>query len=141
VCSLNIISFSHNILFCSHNILYCSLNILFCSHNISYCSLNILFVPAKYYLVPSIYYFGVHRRLSIRPSVTFHSKTFSSETTEPIRTKLGHRSPWIVLFTNCVQQVHITSMMSSSGEHSLKLDPMGITFKDLLPRNYLVNWK
>jgi hypothetical protein len=53
-------------------------------------------------------------------SVAFHSKTFSSETTGPIRTKLGHRSPWIVLFINCVQQVRSTSMMSSSGEHSLK---------------------
>jgi hypothetical protein len=56
-----------------------------------------------------------------------------------IITKLDHHSPWAASFKNCVQQVRIASMMSSSGEHSLILDPMGNTFKELLLRNYSVN--
>ena len=67
--------------------------------------------------------------------------TFFSETRGPIRTKLDHHSPWAAPFKKCVQQVHIASMMSSSREHTLTLDPMGNTFKDILFGNYLVNWK
>ena len=107
---------------CSHNILLCSLNIISCSHNLSFCyHKKDIFVPTTYYLVPSIYYFGVRRPFVVRTSLTVHSKTFS-ETTGPIRTKLGNHSPWVVPLINCVQQVRITHMMSSSGGHSLPLD-------------------
>ena len=92
--------------------IFCSHNIVFCSHNISYCSLMLFyFVPTKYYCVTSIYYFILFPqniillpqyiiltsviRMSVSPSLTFHSKTFS-ETMGPIRTKLGHHSPWVV---------------------------------------------
>jgi hypothetical protein len=47
----------------------CSLNILFCFNNI----IRVLF--PQYIVLASVV------RLSVRPSLTFHSKTFSSETT------------------------------------------------------------
>ena len=102
------------------------------------------FVPSISYLVPTTYHFVTTRkillflqriilfpqyitlasvvRLSVRTSLTVHSKTFS-ETTGPIRTKLGNHSSWVVPLKNCVQQIHITHMMSSSGRHSLPLNP------------------
>jgi hypothetical protein len=94
-------------IFCSHNILSCSINILFCSLNILSSSLNILF----------------WRPSSVCPSVY-----------RWLRIKLGHHSPWVVSFKYCVNQVHITSIMSSSGKHSLTLDPMRNIFKDLFLR-------
>ena len=106
-------------LFPQYNILFPKHTILFPQHIILVPQYIILF-PQHIILFPQYIIFASIVRLSIRPSVAFHSKTFSSETTGPIRTKLGYRSPWIVLFINCVQQVRSTSMMSSSGEHSLK---------------------
>ena len=109
----------HTILFPQHIILVPQYIMLFPQHIVLFPQYIILFLQ-NISLFPQYIIFASIIRLSIRTSVAFHSNTFSSETTEPIGTKLGHRSPWIVLFTNCVQQVRITSMMSSSGEHSLK---------------------
>ena len=47
--------------------------------------------------------------LCVRPSLTFHSKIFSSESTGPIKTKLGHNGPWVVPFQNYVRQVRVQS--------------------------------
>ena len=106
-----------NILFPQYNILFPQLISLFPQER--------YFVPTIYYLVPSIYYIGV-RRLFIRLSIVnfsfknllwskmatsgehsltldireIHSKIISTETTGSIRTKLGHNSPWIILFVS-----------------------------------------
>jgi len=61
------------------------------------------------------------------------------ETTLSTGIKLGRTSLWIVHFQNSVRQVWVRSKMASIGEHSLTLDLMGNTFKDLLGRNYWVN--
>ena len=104
-------------IFCSHNILLCSLNIISCSHNLSFCShkKDILFLQ-RIILFPQYITLASVVSLSVRTSLTVHSKTFS-ETTGPIRTKLGNHSSWVV------QQIRITHMMSSSGRHSLPLNP------------------
>ena len=54
------------------------------------------------------------------------------KTTGPIKTKLGHSGPWVVPFQNCVQQVQVQSKMAAIGEHSLTLDHMENTLKDVL---------
>ena len=142
LCSLNIISCSHNLSFCSHKkdilflqriILFPQYNTLFSHYNILFPQLIILFpqeryfVLTAYYLVPSIYYFGV-RRPFVRPYIvnySFKDLLWNHGTNFPIiRTKLCNHSPWVVPLNNCVQQVRITHMMSSSGGHSLTLDPM-----------------
>jgi len=58
-------------------------------------------------------------------------RIISSETNYLIGTKLSHNSPWMVPFNNYVRQVRIQSKMAASEEHSLTLDHMGNTFKDL----------
>jgi len=123
-CSLNIISCSHNLSFCSHK-----KDSLFPQYNILFPQLIILFpqeryfVLTTYYLVPSIYYFGVRRPYIVNCS--FKNLLWNHGTHFPIiRTKLCNHSPWVVPLNNCVQQVRITHMMSSSGGHSLTLDPM-----------------
>jgi len=157
ICSLSIISCSHNLLFCSHKkdilfpqhttlfpqriILFPQYIILFPQHITLFPQYIIDLFPQHIILFPQCIILASVVGLSISPLLTFHSKTFSSETTGPIRTKLDHHSPWAVPFKNCVQQVRVASMMSSSGAHSLTLDPMGNTFKDLLLGNCLVNWK
>ena len=40
-------------------------------------------------------------------------KKFSSETTEPISTKLCWNDPWVVLFQNCVRQRRPVSKMAA----------------------------
>ena len=40
-------------------------------------------------------------------------KIFSSETTEPISTKLCWNDPWVVPFQNCVRQHHPVSKMAA----------------------------
>jgi hypothetical protein len=40
-------------------------------------------------------------------------KVFSSETTEPISTKLCWNDPWVVPFQNCVRQHRPVSMMAT----------------------------
>jgi hypothetical protein len=115
--------------------------ILFLQHITLFPQYIIILFPQHIILFPQCNIFASVVGLSISPLLTFHSKTFSSETTGPIRTKLDHHSPWTAPFKNCVQQVRIAFMMSSSGEHSLTLDPMGNTFNDILLGNYLVNWK
>ena len=143
------------ILFPQYNILFPQLIILFPQeryfvpqhttllpqHIILFPQYIIILFPQHIILFPQCIIFASVVGLSISPLLTFHSKTFSSETTGPIRTKLDHHSPWTAPFKNCVQQVRIAFMMSSSGEHSLTLDPMGNTFNDILLGNYLVNWK
>ena len=98
-------------------ILFPQNNILFPQHSPEYIILFPLYhsvpsiyyiVPTTYYLVLSIYYFGV--RLSVRPSLTFHSKIFSSETTRSIGNKLRHNGPWIIHFKNCVRPVRVRSL-------------------------------
>ena len=143
------------ILFPQYNILFPQLIILFPQeryfvpqhttllpqHIILFPQYIIILFPQHIILFPQCIIFASVVGLSISPLLTFHSKTFSSETTGPIRTKLDYHSPWTAPFKNCVQQVRIAFMMSSSGEHSLTLDPMGNTFNDILLGNYLVNWK
>jgi hypothetical protein len=41
------------------------------------------------------------------------SKFFSSETTEPISTKLCWNDPWVVPFQNCVRQRRSVSKMAA----------------------------
>ena len=96
---------------------------IFCSHNLSFCShkKDILFLQ-RIILFPQYITLASVVRLSVRTSSTVHSKTFS-ETTGPIRTKLGNHSSWVLPLKYCVQQVRITHMMSSSGRHSLPLNP------------------
>jgi hypothetical protein len=40
-------------------------------------------------------------------------KIFSSETTEPISTKLCRNDPWVVFFQNCVRQRRPVSKMAT----------------------------
>ena len=56
-----------------------------------------------------------------------------SETTVPIKTKLGHNGPLVVPFQNCVRQVRVQSKMAASGEHSLTLDRIGKHIKRCSP--------
>jgi hypothetical protein len=44
-------------------------------------------------------------------------KIFSSETTEPISTKLCRNDPWMVAFQNCVRQHHTVSKMAAITEN------------------------
>jgi hypothetical protein len=80
----------HTILIPQHIILFPQCIILFPQYIILFPQHIILF--PQYIILASVV------RLSVRPSLTFHSKTFSSETTGSIRTKLGHNSPWVVPF-------------------------------------------
>jgi hypothetical protein len=50
----------------------------------------------------------------------------------PLAAILDQIRYWLAPFNNGIQQVRITSIVSSSGEHSLTLNPMGNTFKDLI---------
>ena len=100
-CSLNIISSSNNLLFCSHKkysllpqhinlfpqyiilfpqhiILLPQYSILFPQHIILFPQYIILF-PQYIILFPQYIILASVVRLSVRPSLTFHSKTFASE--------------------------------------------------------------
>ena len=44
-------------------------------------------------------------------------KIFSSETTEPISTKLCWNDPWVVPFQNCVRQRRPVSKMAAITKH------------------------
>ena len=62
---------------------------------------------------------------------------FFSETTGPIGIKIGHNSPWVVPFRNCVQQVRVQSKMAASGKHSLRLDTIGKCIQRYFPLKLL----
>jgi hypothetical protein len=87
--------------------IFCSLNIISCSHNLSFCyhKKDILFLQ-RIILFPQYITLASVVCLPVRTSLTVHSKTFS-ETTGPIRTKLGKHSSWVVPLINCVQQVQL----------------------------------
>ena len=93
----NILFPKHTILFPQHIILVPQYIILFTQHIVLFPQYIILF-PQHIILFPQYIILASVVRSSVRPSLTFHSKTFSSETTGSIRTKLGHNSPWVVPF-------------------------------------------
>ena len=76
-------------IFCSHNILSCSLNyIILFPQNIILLPQYIMLFPQHIISFPQYIILASVVRFSVRPTLTFHSKTFFSETTGPIRTKL-----------------------------------------------------
>ena len=66
-------------------------------------------------------------------------KIFSSETTEPISTKLCWNDSWVVLFQNCVRHFRTPTKMATTAELNLTQDPMGNSHKNLLVWNHLLN--
>ena len=51
--------------------------------------------------------------MQIRKKGVIFKKIFSSETTEPISTKLCWNDPWVVPFQNCVRQRRPVSKMAA----------------------------
>ena len=71
----------------------------------------------------------------VRPS-TFHILIFSSETTEPISTKLCWNDPWVAPFQNCVRWSWLPTKMATK----LKIEKRGWNLKkNLLLWNYWAN--
>jgi hypothetical protein len=66
-------------------------------------------------------------------------KIFSSETTEPISTKLCWNDSWVVLFQNCVRHFRTPTKMAATAELNLTYDSMGNSHKNLLVWNHLFN--
>jgi hypothetical protein len=66
-------------------------------------------------------------------------KIFSSETTEPISTKLCWNDSWVVLFQSCVRHFRTSTNMAATAELNLTWDPMGNSHKNLLFWNHLLN--
>jgi hypothetical protein len=66
-------------------------------------------------------------------------KIFSSETTEPISTKLCWNYSWVVLFQNCVRHFRTSTNMAATAELNLTWDPKGNSHKNLLFLNHLLN--
>ena len=66
-------------------------------------------------------------------------KIFSSETTEPISTKLCWNDSWVVLFQNCVRHFRTSTNMAATAKLNLTWDPMGNSHKNLLFWNHLLN--
>ena len=66
-------------------------------------------------------------------------KIFSSETTEPISTKLWWNDHWVVPFQNCVRHFRPPTKMAATAEFNLTYDPMGNSHKNLLLRNHWAN--
>jgi hypothetical protein len=56
-------------------------------------------------------------------------KIFSSETIEPISTKLCWNDSWLVLFQNCVRHFRTPTKMAATAELNLTWDPMGNSHK------------
>jgi hypothetical protein len=66
-------------------------------------------------------------------------KIFSSDTAEPISTKLCWNDSWVVLFQNCVRHFRTPTKMAATAELNLTKDPMGNSHKNLLVWNHLLN--
>jgi hypothetical protein len=68
-------------------------------------------------------------------------KIFSSETTEPILTKLYWDDPWVVPFQIYVWHFRPATKMVATAELNLTWDPIGNSHKNLLVWNHLLNKK
>jgi hypothetical protein len=130
----NIFLWGTKYLSCRNKIISWGNNIICCGNKIKTnsgwlrpCDNFFYFVPSIWYLVPTTYYFVPTRKifcshiiLSCSLNILFCSHNILSRSLN-------------ILFSS-------RSKMATSGENSLTLDLMGNAFKDLLHRNYWVNW-
>ena len=100
------------------------------SHNTSYCLLQVV-IKAGLTVYDEVTFFQLtwplghvsychHFSSVVRPS-TFHILIFSSETTEPIATKLWWNGPWMAPFQNCVRCSRLPTKMAAK----LKIEKRG----------------
>ena len=78
-------------------------------------------------------------KLKIEKGGMKFKKKFSSETTEPISTKLCWDDPWVVTFQIYVRHFRPPTKMAATAKLNLTSDPMGNSHKNLLVWNHLLN--
>jgi hypothetical protein len=64
-------------------------------------------------------YFDRLCKLEKRGDEIYIKKIFSSETTEPISTKLCWNDSWVVLFQNCIRHFRTPTKMAATAELNL----------------------
>ena len=106
-----------------------SINITWCTGSLRHILGNIAWWPwCSIFSSPGLGHVSYCHHFSsfVRPS-TFHILIFSSETTEPISTKLCWNDPWVAPFQNCVRWSRLPTKMATK----LKIEKRGWNLKEI----------